>query len=475
MAIAALLENMGDIRGAVDAYAQHAAGSDENRRQLEASIPAAKTRRTALRAAAMYSALGMPEKAAPLFVQAGERLAAAREMEKAGDFEGLAHSYAVLGRHLDAVRALERSGAKGPDTVVRLQDLLYRHLSELAPADEKAVRALQREAVLMEEQGKLIPALARFRLLQDGQKVRDISLRLGRHEEALRYFLNTDQLDEARRYAASPGIALSLEFVRSFVDARWGKSPPADIENRELVEVVLLMFATSLHGADFTVARPLIEEVFDRIFGVLIDENLLPAAAFDMLIAYRVVNVIMSLWPFHVRSIIPASSRISGLINSLSRAASDTGDPDLAACAAFAAGDIEGFERLASGIELTDANAVLLAASSARCPEAVALLMARGRVGQAEMACRRHGDYARAGRYAEERGDMREAVRWFMDGRDYASALRCALSSGNKRAAARAYEHLGRFDEAIGMLTRLGKVREVERVRKKKQKSPRAG
>jgi len=46
---------------------------------------------------------------------------------------------------------------------------------------------------------------------------------------------------------------------------------------------------------------------------------------------------------------------------------------------------------------------------------------------------------------------------------------RCALSSGNKRAAARAYEHLGRFDEAIGMLTRLGKTREADRVRKKKE------
>jgi hypothetical protein len=295
-------------------------------------------------------------------------------MEKAGDFEDLAQCYADMGRHLDAARALERSGADGPDTATRLQDLLYRHLSALLPADEQAVRALQREAVLMEEQGKLIPALA-----------------------------------------------------------------------------------------------------FDRIFGTLIDEDLLPLAAFDMLMARRVVNVIMAMRPFHRQSRLPASPRISGLINSLSRAASDTGDPDLATCAAFAAGNIEGFERLASGIDLTDANAVLLAASSARCPEAVALFMALGRVGLAEMACRRNSDCARAGRYAEERGDMREAVRWFMDRRDYASALRCALSSRIKRAAARAYEHLGRFDEAIGMLTRLGKVREVERVRKKKEKSSCAG
>jgi tetratricopeptide (TPR) repeat protein len=375
-----------------------------------------------------------------------------------------------MGRHLDAARALERSGADGSETVSLIQSYLYQHLSASAPGDKKAVEALYREAIRMKEQGNLIPALARFRLLGDAENVQDICLRLGRHEEALRYFLTSDKVEEAKRYAASSGVTVSAGFVESFVQERWQGRAPASIDDRQVVEVTFLMLAASVRGADISVARPLVETVVDAVFGTWINEELLPRAAFDMLIEHRVGNVIMGILAFRRRLGLPASLELRMLIDSLSRAARETGDPDLAACAAFGAGDIEEFERLAAGRELTDANAVVLAESQTRYPEAVARLMASDWIDQAEAACFRRNDHARAGRYAEERGEMDDAVRWYVDGRDYASALRCALAAGNERAAARAYEHLDRFDDAIEAWTRLGKTREAERVRKKMEK-----
>ncbi len=412
----------------------------------------------------------MPQKAGPLFLRAEENEAAVQELEKAGDFKGLAQCYDDMGKHLDAARALERSGLDGEEAVSLIQSYLYHHLATTAPNDEKAVEALYKEATRMKEQGALIPALARFRLLGDAKNVQDVCLRLGRHEEALRYFLIADKVDDALRYVRSPGVTVSGDFVESFAQQQWLKRAQAGFDERKLIEVTFEMLAASVRGMQTAAARPLIERVFDQVFGSMIDEHFLPPAAREILVAHRVSNVIMGMLAFNRQLGLPASDTLRGLADAVTRAARETGDPDLAACAAYGAGDMKEFERLASALELTDANAVLLAESRTRYPEAVARLMANDWIDQAEAACFRQKDHARAGRYAEERGEMGEAVRWYMDGRDYDSALRCALAAGDERAAARAYEHLGRFDDAIAAWTRLGKTREAERVRKKREK-----
>jgi hypothetical protein len=375
-----------------------------------------------------------------------------------------------MGRYLDAAHARERATDDGEMTVTSIQSYLFQHFSASVPHDKEAVAALYKEALRMMEKSKLIPALARFRLLQDVDNVREIYRRLGRHEEALRYFLSSDKLEEARRYASLPGVTVSGDFVESFAQAHWMRRYQAGVDDKELIEVTFTMLAASVRGAGTEIARPLIERVFDLVYGAMITTFLLPPAALDMLIAHRVANVIMGILAFNLFPGLPASEDLQGLIGRVTRGARDAGDPDLAACAAFAAGDIMEFERRASALTLTDANAVVLGESRSRYPEAVARLMANDWIDQAEAACFRRKDHGLAGRYAEKRGDMLDAVRWYTDARDYDSALRCALASADARATARAYEHLDRFDEAIAVWARLGKPREVERLQKKKEK-----
>ncbi len=474
LAIGTFFEKKGDIRGAVEAYTQYASRSEDNRHRLEDSIPAAKTRITALKAAIRYSALGRPVEAGPLFIQAGEPAAARQELAKTGDSKALAQGYADMGRPLDAARALERQGDDSELTVTSIQAYLFQHLASVSD-DKKAARSLYDEAHRMLKEGKIIPALARFRLLADVDNVQEIYMRMGRHEEALRYFLSSEKLQEARRYASLPGVTVSGEFVESFAQARWAEHYQAGVDDKELIEVTFTMLAASVRGMESDTARPLIERVFDQAFGSMIDERFLPPAALDMLVAHRVANVIMGAIAFNKRLGLPASDKLQGLIGRVTRGARDTGDPDLAACAAFAAGDMVEFERQASALTLTDANAVVLGESRTRYTEAVAHLMANDWIDQAEAACFRQKDYALAGRYAEQRGEMDTAVRWYTDANDHEAALRCARASDDERAAARAYEHLGRFDDAIAVWTRLGKPREVERLQKKKEKKhPRA-
>jgi hypothetical protein len=54
-----------------------------------------------------------------------------------------------------------------------------------------------------------------------------------------------------------------------------------------------------------------------------------------------------------------------------------------------------------------------------------------------------------------------------MDALDYPAALRCYRACNDERGVARAYEHLGQFDEAMALWAKLGRPREIARLRKK--------
>ena len=132
-AVALFHQKRGETRKAIEAFAAFAGAGDANRAALAAMIPEVKTSRSALSAAIMYAALGMPEKAGPLFLRAGEHSLAARELEKAGDFTGLSDSYAAMGRSLDAAHALEKASLPPAEMIEKLIRLLDGHLDAAGP------------------------------------------------------------------------------------------------------------------------------------------------------------------------------------------------------------------------------------------------------------------------------------------------------------------------------------------------------
>ena len=240
-AIAVLHEKRGEIRKAIESFALYAAESSKNREKLLASISEPTGRKAHLRAAIRYSALSMPNEAAGAFLEAGEQELAAAGMEKAGDFARLADILQGMGRWSDAVRALERTPLDSEEGISMLQRLLYRRLESMPAEQEKAAEDLYAEAMTLRSAGRLAPALARFRLLEDDESTREIYLAMGRHEEALRHFLTSGNPSMALRYSRSAGVHVSPRFVESLARDLQAHTPPTEEARTVLLEVFVVL------------------------------------------------------------------------------------------------------------------------------------------------------------------------------------------------------------------------------------------
>jgi tetratricopeptide (TPR) repeat protein len=465
LAIALLHESRGDLTRAIDAFAQHAAGSEADRAALVASIPEAKNARAALKAAVRYAALAMPEKAGPLFSQAGEPALAAAQLEKAGAFDTLFQSYMETGRFLDAARVMEKAPLADGEKIEGIQNALIRHFSN--EGNPETLTALHDEARGMLSAGRLVPAAARFRLLLDEDGIREAYLRLGLHEEALRFFVDAAEPTMAGRYAATPGVRLSSASVGSLVEEIWGgNGPQSQTENDQWLETSFILVDAGLRDAP----REAAIQVFEKIFGaagfyvIRVDE--VPQACLDLLLQHRASNVIIRLLQFSLDAEKKRSQKLGAFISHLSRAADESGDTVFAACAAYAE-DRDAFEHLAGALSVTEENVIVCAMSAARYRDAVRHLVESGRSEEAVYFARAHKDFLLAGECSERQGDLKHAARSYMEGGHYDAALRCYKSAEDPRGEARVYEHQGRLAEAIEIWTRLGRPKDVERVRKR--------
>ena len=483
-AIAEHFEARGDIRKAVAAFARFAGSSEANRAALLAAVPQVKSGRSALKAALRYSALSMPDKAGPLFLRAGESALAALELDRAGDWRGLAACLEDMGHYLEAAHALEKSDLEHRALTEKLQSLLYAHVTREAPDDRKAAEALHAEARRMQSEGRLAPALARFRLLQDGERAREVFFQLGWHDDAVDFFLHTQSPAQALAYARTNGVSVSAGFLETLIGEYWEQRDRRPLREPEIVElfVTLLDRASSgtgwpsgtgspggpgsSDGSPWSPLARLADRFFLGAFGLFFPDESLTPAVLDLLAKYRLPNAISHVLRDSILTGQSPPKRILGWIQSLARIAEQTADADLAACALFIEDRAE-FERRVASLGLTDRNVSLLALSRARYPEAVARLVQIGRSEEAGLACRLNKDYGLDAKYAEASGDMRDAARGYMEAGDYESALRCYRATGSNRGVARAYERMGRITDAIDLFESLGLTKDAERLRKK--------
>jgi tetratricopeptide (TPR) repeat protein len=413
----------------------------------------------------------MPDKAGPLFLRAGQDAAAAQEMEKAGDFLGLSRCLSGMGRYFDAVRALEKTDMDPRRMTEELLRLLYLHFSADPVPDRKALEKLHAEAMHMKSDGRLAPALARFKLMEDDDNIKELHLRLGLHEEAIRYFTATSNAATALAYARSKGVAVSKAFIESFMQEHWTESRRGDEEKALLRELFFEMLDACFRDVPEPEPRRLLERFFAVAIGSSLNTDYLPDIVFDLVIRYRVPNLIITILRDNLEFKPSGLGRFRSFVDNLTRTAADTADRDLSACAAYAAGQ-QAFEKAIESLVLSDRNVVVIAMSRIRYRDAVAWLMAAGRIDQAELYCRINKDHGLAARYAEERGDLKPAARYFMEALDYEGALRCYRALKDQRGEARALERLGRIAEAIALWRKLGRRLDVSRLLKK---HPRAG
>jgi tetratricopeptide (TPR) repeat protein len=460
-------ESRGEVRRAVQEYARAFGGSEEARERLFSSLSREPTTTTTIRHAAVLSAaLSRHREAAAFFRRAGLFGEAAQELEEERDFLGSAECLALDGRWLDAARTLEKSDLGAEGMTDAIQQMLRSHLSRNGEPDQRALQELQDEAAGLRDQGRLAPALARFFLLGDDAQAAELSLRLGLHEKAISWFLETGKPLTALKYARADGFSVSAGFVEELVRTCWVDSkPPAEDEPR-MRELFAALLRIGLRGTDPASAREMVETWFDRAWDPDFSGKELPREAHDLLLEHPVPNVI-------IRALLPATGPGGSLseeekrfVAELARQGEEQGDPMLSACAAWVTDPAE-FETVVAAMPAESRTACLLASSAARYREGVSVLMAGERIEEALLYCRLHRDPGLAARCAEECGALEEAARFHVEAGDLEAALRCCRAAGDEAGAARVLEKMGRWHDALSVWRTLGRDRDVARVIRK--------
>jgi hypothetical protein len=226
-ALAMLFEAGGRYREAREEYALFAGRSPENRARLlaeaaqaagSAGAAGAAGKGGALAAGLRYSALALPEKAGRLLLKAGAVELAAEDFERAGSWDDLAECREALGQHLQAARALARTGTADSEMAARLHRLLLAHLEAAGEQAEGAAEEMYREAVALRDDGQQVAALARFRLLGDTDSALELMLGLGWYDEAVRVLLGAGEVEAAARCAGSEAAVFAAPAVVAIAD-----------------------------------------------------------------------------------------------------------------------------------------------------------------------------------------------------------------------------------------------------------------
>jgi len=233
---------------------------------------------------------------------------------------------------------------------------------------------------------------------------------------------------------------------------------------------LLAMVTEALPAEEATHA---VESYFETTYGPRLFLDEVSDQGLALLLRYRASTAAMALLECELHFLREPSPRLREFAERLGREASQTRDPGLAACSAYYE-DIQrhgrvgaGFEQAVASLPATAETVAILGRSRTRYTEAVDLLMAAGRVEDAERFCRIHRDPGLAAAWAERRKDFRAALRWFREAKDLDSAMRCARATGDGKLVARVYEWQEDFGEALRAWRQLGQHREVARLLRK--------
>jgi hypothetical protein len=86
---------------------------------------------------------------------------------------------------------------------------------------------------------------------------------------------------------------------------------------------------------------------------------------------------------------------------------------------------------------------------------------------EAVLLCHRYRDYRAAGSILEKAGHFGAAGKEYREGKWYEDAMRCFRKVNDLEGIARVHEGMKQYGQAIAIWTRLGRQREVGRLRRK--------
>ncbi len=237
------------------------------------------------------------------------------------------------------------------------------------------------------------------------------------------------------------------------------------MDKLEVLSAVMLRSA-DLHGDDAA----------DRLFGdwltdyqwIFIEDKVdgIPEQFIDIIFRLKKYNAIVNLFsasePFMGREY---PERIVELAKYAQDIASDTQDKSMLACAAKVLSPDE-IDAILEEVPCTNANTELFA-TGPRYREAVSQLLRSDRIKTALRICRFQQDHRLEGEIYESAGDTKASVRAYLEGGAAAEALEVSRRAGYDIGMARAYDRLGRFEEALQIWQRRGNRRDANRMRQK--------
>ena len=464
-----ICEKEKNLDEAIKFYEKFGKLSMENQAMLLDEANRHVTKRSKLKSAVRFSALGIHEQSAPVFFEKGYYDLALSGFKTTKDHEKAAECCLKQGDYHQAATEYEDSDCT--DKWVRVTSILHAYLMANDGNYVKHQARLAGEAGRFLKEGSYDRALARFKVLDNTEKIYEVYLCLDRDDEALSFLLDQHNYKYAAEYLEDKeDISLSYDFMNSavsrFVDGRnawdWGSHEHEDFTAR-----LLITFLKDDTDRRNTV---LVDRFLDSLSYKLLFHDDLNDSLLELVQEARPYNLILELFKSinSKRHSIPDNLR--AFVAVVKREAGEGKDPDLLACYSFLE-DKDQYEELVGKLQITGRNYKLFEESPMHYPRAVKYLVGINKIEDAARVCRQHGDYMSAGKTYENAGDLILAARAYRDGKCYVDAIRCFSQKGDKQGTARVYERMQEFDKALAIWKGLGKTKEVNRVLKKKDKA----
>ena len=461
-------ERRGELEQAAGCFRRYAESSPEARRDLERRLAKISPKRPGMRAAVRLVALGRLAEAAPIYARRGHHERAVELFSEVGQHHEAALCLAQCGRYREAADLVMRGG--GDHSI----GVAVSYLVAYVTSDRFA--ALSRVGELRRTAGRLVRgsagahALAYYLAIDKVggdlyvHEVTTTYARLGRHADAIGYALNRGEGAQANAYLeARPELVPTLAEVELLTEG-WGR-PVRTGHRADVMSALFRLVHRCLYRGTEPERRARITALLDALPARTAYVSPLTAEFTDLMVDLRLYHLIEATAARYRYRKDEGSERYRNFHGRLQRTALEERDKELALCLSL--DDREAFEVAIAGIQPTARNVPLFKESSTRYAEAVPFLLESGDAELAARVCVRYRDYARGGRIYEEAGELQLAGRTYRDGKHYTDAHRCFAACGDDAGVARVFERESRLSEALDIWQRLGRKREVDRVRRK--------
>jgi tetratricopeptide (TPR) repeat protein len=466
-------EKRKELPEAVLQYRLFAEAGTENRNSLLKEAQRFERGRGVLKAALRYSALGLADKSAPLFLSRKRFDLARRDFLEQGQRLEAAQCLASMGENLEAVRELEE--LEFPDKWERILELLDKHLKPRWFMDPHRAEALTREADSLLKQGKTQTALVRFRALGDEEGIYAAFRKMKSDEEALRYYLDKGMVNWAEDYVDDRGEDISVsDGLLTYLCEKTEAEGDWYLSSEGKCRLALDLFVRRMKEAPEK-TRPLLTRVLGSIDHYMLFDEDLSEEIFQLYLESRHPNALADLAGayLYLRDRLPET--VGRFFEKLRELAREEGDRELLACALQLL-DPEGCSTILEELPAGPDNYRLFARQQELYRKAVEFLLSGQNLSEralrdAAWICRINDDWEGAARVEELRGDLKQAGKHYLQAVNYEEALRCYRQAGDVPGEARVHERMEDYQGALEIWQGLRRKRDVERVRKKLERS----